>query len=227
MLVARNEESHRALARMVKEREVEREYTALVEGQLGSRTGTIDAPLGRHRRQRTKRAVKGAGSREARTHFEVIETLPGDTLVHARLETGPHAPDPRPLRRDRASGGRGPRIRHREAATAWSASSCTRRGSAFTHPRTGERLEFTSELPDDLRCGAAIGAKNRLRKVSTRARLGRDCSAQRLQSRGLCTQPPPRGTGRCPGTPGFPQPRRGITGAPDTTSSDRKVRWPR
>ena len=88
MLVARNEESHRALARMVKDREVEREYTTLVEGQLGTRTGTIDAPLGRHRRQRTKRAVKGAGSREARTHFEVIETLPSDTLAHARLETG-------------------------------------------------------------------------------------------------------------------------------------------
>ena len=88
MLVARNEEAHRELARMVKAREVVREYTALVEGRLGSRTGTIDAPLGRHRRQRTKRAVKGAGSREARTHFEVIEALPADTLVHARLETG-------------------------------------------------------------------------------------------------------------------------------------------
>src|SRR5260370_40644595 len=81
MLVARNEESQRELARMVKAREVLREYTALVEGRLGSRTGTIDAPLGRHRRQRTRRAVKGAGSREARTHFEVIETLPHDTLV--------------------------------------------------------------------------------------------------------------------------------------------------
>jgi len=88
MVVARNEEAHRELARMVKAREVLREYTALVEGRLGSRTGTIDAPLGRHRQQRTKQAVKGAGSREARTHFEVIETLPADTLVHARLDTG-------------------------------------------------------------------------------------------------------------------------------------------
>ena len=59
MLVARNDQAHRALARMVKAREVEREYTALVHGRLGSRTGTIDAPLGRHRRERTKRAVKG------------------------------------------------------------------------------------------------------------------------------------------------------------------------
>ena len=58
MLVARNDDAHRELARMVKAREVVREYTALVEGRLGSRTGTIDAPLGRDRRQRTKRAVK-------------------------------------------------------------------------------------------------------------------------------------------------------------------------
>ena len=88
MVIARNEDSLRELARMVKAREVVREYTALVEGRLGSRTGTIDAPLGRDRRQRTRRAVKGAGSREATTHFEVIENLAADTLVHARLETG-------------------------------------------------------------------------------------------------------------------------------------------
>ena len=60
MVIARNEDSLRELARMVKAREVVREYTALVEGRLGSRTGTIDAPLGRDRRQRTRRAVKGA-----------------------------------------------------------------------------------------------------------------------------------------------------------------------
>jgi 23S rRNA pseudouridine1911/1915/1917 synthase len=150
MLVARNEESHRALARMVMAREVEREYTALVEGHMGSRTGTIDAPLGRHRRQRTKRAVKGAGFREARTHFEVIEVLPSDTLVHARLETGrTHqirvhfaaighsvAGDP-----EYGSGGR-----HGLARQFLHASRL-----AFTHPGTGEPMEFNSEPPDDLR----------------------------------------------------------------------------
>src|SRR4029453_3603992 len=80
MLVARNDEAHRALSRMVMGREVVREYIALVEGHLGSRRGTIDAPLGRHRRRRTRMAVQGTASREARTHFEVIETLPADTL---------------------------------------------------------------------------------------------------------------------------------------------------
>jgi 23S rRNA pseudouridine1911/1915/1917 synthase len=150
MVVARNEESHRALARMVKARDVVREYTALVEGSLGSRSGTIDAPLGRHRRQRTKRAVKGAGSRDARTHFEVIETLPADTLVHARLETGRthqirvhFAAIGHPVAGDPEYGSRGRHGLERQFLHA------SRLG--FAHPRTGERLAFTSRLPGDLR----------------------------------------------------------------------------
>jgi 23S rRNA pseudouridine1911/1915/1917 synthase len=150
MVVARNEESLRALARMVKAREVVREYTALVEGQMGTRTGTIDAPLGRHRRQRTKRAVKGAGSREARTHFEVVETLPADTLVHARLETGRthqirvhFAAIGHPVAGDPEYGSRG---RHGLTRQFLHASRLE-----FVHPRTGEQLTFRSELPEDLK----------------------------------------------------------------------------
>ena len=150
MIVARNERAHKALSAAVKRREVVREYTALVEGHLGSRTGTIDAPLGRHRRQRTKQAVKGAGSREARTHFEVTETLPGDTLVRARLETGRthqirvhFAAIGHPVVGDREYGTRG---RHGLERQFLHASRLE-----FTHPGTGEKLEFTSELPDDLK----------------------------------------------------------------------------
>ena len=149
MIVARNEKSHRELARMVKAREVMREYTALVEGRLDSRTGTIDAPLGRHRRQRTKRAVKGSGSRDARTHFEVIETLPGDTLAHARLETGRthqirvhFAAIGHPVAGDPEYGTRG---RHGLNRQFLHASRLE-----FTHPGTGETLSFTSELPPEL-----------------------------------------------------------------------------
>jgi len=149
MIVARNEKSHRELARMVKAREVMREYTALVEGRLDSRTGTIDAPLGRHRRQRTKRAVKGSGSRDARTHFEVIETLPADTLAHARLETGRthqirvhFAAIGHPVAGDPEYGTRG---RHGLNRQFLHASRLE-----FTHPGTGETLSFTSELPPEL-----------------------------------------------------------------------------
>jgi 23S rRNA pseudouridine1911/1915/1917 synthase len=149
MVVARNEEAHRELARMVKAREVLREYTALVEGRLESKTGTIDAPLGRDRRQRTKRAVKGAGSREARTHFEIIEVLPTDTLVHARLETGRthqirihFAAIGHPVAGDPEYGSRG---RHGLDRQFLHASRL-----AFRHPRTGKQMEFSSELPADL-----------------------------------------------------------------------------
>jgi 23S rRNA pseudouridine1911/1915/1917 synthase len=149
MIVARNDDSHRALARMVKAREVGRGYTALVEGHLDSRSGTIDAPLGRHRRRRTQRAVKGASSREARTHFEVIETLAADTLVHARLETGRthqirvhFAAIGHPVAGDPEYGSRG---RHRLERQFLHSSRLN-----FTHPRTGEQLEFTSDLPKDL-----------------------------------------------------------------------------
>jgi 23S rRNA pseudouridine1911/1915/1917 synthase len=149
MLVARNEESHKQLAAQVKRREVLREYTALVAGHLDSRSGTIDAPLGRHRRQRTKRAVKGAGSREARTHFEVLETLPSDTLVKARLETGRthqirvhFAAIGHPVAGDPEYGSRGRHGLERQFLHA------SRLG--FTHPGTGAQVEFTSELPPDL-----------------------------------------------------------------------------
>jgi 23S rRNA pseudouridine1911/1915/1917 synthase len=150
MVVARGDRAHRELARAVKAREVEREYTALVEGHLGSRSGTIDAPLGRHRRQRTKRAVKGTGSREARTHFEVLEVLPADTLLHARLETGRthqirvhFASIGHPVAGDPEYGSRGRHGLERQFLHA------SRLG--FRHPGSGEKLEFTSELPEDLR----------------------------------------------------------------------------
>ena len=88
MLIARDDEAHRRLAAMIKGREVAREYLALVEGRPRSRAGTIDAPLGRDHRAPERRAVRGRGARDARTHFTVLEVLPADALVEARLETG-------------------------------------------------------------------------------------------------------------------------------------------
>ena len=88
LVVARTDEAHAALQAMVKRREVERIYLALAGGRLSSRTGTIDAPIGRASRRRHRMAVSGAAAREARTHFTVLELLGAETYLEARLETG-------------------------------------------------------------------------------------------------------------------------------------------
>jgi 23S rRNA pseudouridine1911/1915/1917 synthase len=149
MLVARDAEAHRRLAAMIKARRVGREYLALVEGRPPSRSGTIDAPLGRDHRAPERRAVRGRAARDARTHFTVVEVLPADTLVEARLETG-----------------RTHQVRAHFAAIGHPVAGDPRYGHAgrhglgrqflhsarlrLAHPFTGEELLFKSELPGDL-----------------------------------------------------------------------------
>ncbi len=88
LIVARSEEAHRRLQRALAERLIEREYLALVQGRPPSRTGTVDAPIGRDPRVRTRMAVGGAHARAARTHFTLERALPDTTLLRLRLETG-------------------------------------------------------------------------------------------------------------------------------------------
>ncbi len=88
LVVARNEETHRALQEAIAAREVRREYLALVAGRPKSRTGTIDAPIGRDRRRRTVQSVATDNPRSAVTHFEIVEELPNATLLRVTLETG-------------------------------------------------------------------------------------------------------------------------------------------
>jgi 23S rRNA pseudouridine1911/1915/1917 synthase len=88
LVVARSEEALAALRRMMKAREVTREYTALVEGHPDAASGTIDAPIGRDRANRTVMSTRTDRPREAVTHFEVLERLPRTALLRVRLETG-------------------------------------------------------------------------------------------------------------------------------------------
>ena len=154
MVVAASAEAHRELSRQVRRHEVARHYTTLVEGHVASRSGTIDAPVGRDRRARERMAVGGRRPRDARTHFEVVELLPRESLVEVRLETGrthqirthfgaighPVVGDPRY--------GHGPR--HGLERQFLHASRL-----AFAHPRTGAEMSFDSALPADL--AAALG----------------------------------------------------------------------
>jgi 23S rRNA pseudouridine1911/1915/1917 synthase len=149
LVVARDDETHAALQELVREREVERVYLALAGGRVASRTGTIDAPIGRAARQRHRMAVSGAASREARTHFTVIELLPRETYLEARLETGRthqirahFAAIGHPLTGDTTYGGGARYGLARQFLHAHRLS--------FQHPRTGAALSFTSPLPEDL-----------------------------------------------------------------------------
>ena len=149
LVVARNDATHSALQAQVQRREVERIYLALARGHLASRTGTIDAPIGRASRQRHRMAVSGAASREARTHFEVIELLGAETYLEARLETGRthqirahFAAIGHPLLGDSSYGGERKYGLERQFLHA--------HRLAFDHPVSGERMSFRSELPTDL-----------------------------------------------------------------------------
>jgi 23S rRNA pseudouridine1911/1915/1917 synthase len=155
LVVARDDATHAALQEQVREREVERIYLALAGGRLASRTGTIDAPIGRAARQRHRMAVSGAASRQARTHFTVLELLPRETYLEARLETGRthqirahFAAIGHPLTGDPTYGGAERYGLERQFLHA--------HRLAFRHPHGGERLSFASPLPEDL--GAALEA---------------------------------------------------------------------
>ncbi|MGN6274337.1 MAG: RluA family pseudouridine synthase [Solirubrobacterales bacterium] len=149
LVVARDDETHAALQRAVRARDVSRIYLALADGRLASRTGTIDAPIGRASRRRHKMGVSGAGAREARTHFTVLELLPRETYLEVRLETGRthqirvhFAAIGHPLAGDVTYGGAERYGLTRQFLHA--------HRLAFRHPGTGEQLEFTSPLPTDL-----------------------------------------------------------------------------
>jgi 23S rRNA pseudouridine1911/1915/1917 synthase len=160
MIVARTEAAHRSLSAQVRRREVRREYLALVEGRLDSRTGTIDAPIGRDPARPTRMAVAGRAARDARTHFRLLEQLPGDGLVAVTLETG-----------------RTHQIRAHFAAIGHPVCGDPRYGTAgrhglsrqflhstriaFRHPDTGEELSFESDLPPDLRGALEVARKSR------------------------------------------------------------------
>jgi 23S rRNA pseudouridine1911/1915/1917 synthase len=150
MLIAKNPPTQRALRQMIRRREVEREYLALVKGRLDAKRGTIEAPLGRDLRQRTRMSTRTAKPRDARTGFTVERFLDGFTLVRARLETGRthqirahFAAIGHALCGDPEYGGRG--LLGLDRQFLHSARI------AFRHPRSGRPLEKVSELPGDLK----------------------------------------------------------------------------
>lgn len=88
MLVAKNEFTHEKLSHMIGSKEVERHYLAIVDGVIKNDSGTIDAPIGRDQNNRQKMAVTDINSKNAITHFKVLERYKNNTLIECILETG-------------------------------------------------------------------------------------------------------------------------------------------
>lgn len=88
LMVAKNDNSHKHLAAQIKEHSFVREYEAVVYGNVKNDEGTINAPIGRHPVHRKKMAVTDKNSKEAVTHYKVINRYNGFTHIRCKLETG-------------------------------------------------------------------------------------------------------------------------------------------
>jgi 23S rRNA pseudouridine1911/1915/1917 synthase len=152
LVVAKDDATHLALVRELAAHRIERRYLALVQGHLTAEAGTVDAPVGRHPRDRKRMAVV-AGGRRAVTHWRLRERLPAADLVELSLETGRthqirvHLAHLRhPVAGDLTYGA-DPRLAARLGLDrpflhAWRL--------ALDHPADGRRIELTEPLPDDL-----------------------------------------------------------------------------
>ncbi len=154
LVVARSNEAFERLQELVRARKLEREYLALVRGKPRSRSGRIEAPIGRDRRDATRQSLDTETPREAVTHFELEERLPRHALLRVRLETGRMhqirvhlAAINLPVAGDAVYGIGGELGLERQFLHA------VRLG--FDHPITGRRVEATSPLPHDLAAALA------------------------------------------------------------------------
>lgn len=145
LMIAKNDQAHLALADELKDKKSLRKYWAIVHGNLPNDRGVIEAPIGRSEKDRKKQAVTAKG-KPALTRFQVLERFGDYTLVELQLETGrTHqirvhmAYIGHPVAGDEVYGPRKTLKGHGQFLHA--------RTLGFTHPRTGEVLEFTSEVP--------------------------------------------------------------------------------
>ncbi len=150
MLVAKDNKTHELLANMIKNKEVERVYWALVDGVINHNTGTIDAPIGRDPNNRQKMCVTDKFSKEAITNFRVLKRYKENTLVECKLDTGrthqirvhfnyighPVYGDP---------------VYGRRKSIDSFGQYLHSKSIRFIHPITKEKMFFDSELPEEFR----------------------------------------------------------------------------
>ncbi|HWN98137.1 MAG TPA: RluA family pseudouridine synthase [Blastocatellia bacterium] len=162
LVVAKNDPTHEGLSNQFRDRQVFKSYVALVYGRVAQERGEIEARIGRSRSNRTRMAVlRGGAGRSAHTIFEVAQRFNGFTLLNVQIKTGRthqirvHLSDAgHPVVGDSAYGG-GRENSIRDSETKRQVARLGRHflhsaQLAFTHPRTSERLDFASKLPEEL-----------------------------------------------------------------------------
>lgn len=152
LIVAKNNNSHIELAKQIKEHSFKREYRAVVHGNIKQDSGTINAPIGRSKKDRKKMAVVKENSRNAVTHFEVIERFGDYTYIKAILETG----RTHQIRVHMANMGNpvaGDTVYGPKNTPKYLCGQCLHAMTVgFVHPKTQEYIEFSSQLPDYFNC---------------------------------------------------------------------------
>jgi len=150
LLVAKDNKTHIGLSQQIKEHSLTRKYIALVYGNIKEDSGTIDKPIGRHQSDRKKMCITYTNSREAITHFKVLERFGEYTFVECRLETGrTHqirvhmASISHPVMGDKVYG-------FKKEKYNLTGQLLHAKLLGFVHPITGEYLEFESEIPSRL-----------------------------------------------------------------------------
>ncbi|MBQ3093824.1 MAG: RluA family pseudouridine synthase, partial [Clostridia bacterium] len=146
LMVAKNDIAHNGLAEQIKDHSFLRRYETVVTGHLRDAQGTVNAPIGRNPNNRLKMAVTATNSKEAVSHYRVLEALEGYDRVEVQLETGrTHqirvhmAYLGHPVAGDVLYGGK--------AVKTFEGQCLHAKTLGFVHPRTGETLCFESELP--------------------------------------------------------------------------------
>lgn len=148
LLVAKTDAAHASLAQQIKEHSLDREYRAVICGKLKEKSGVVDAPIGRSTADRKKMCVTDKNSKNAVTHYEVLEEFSGYSFVRLKLETG----RTHQIRVHMAYLGHpvaGDSLYGSKDRFGMLSGQCLHAGLiGFTHPTTGERIRLEAPLPD-------------------------------------------------------------------------------
>ena len=150
MIAAKNDAAHRSLAEQIQQKTAKRVYWAILTGNIAEEEGVIHGAIGRNPKDRQKMAVVRENGKDATTHFRVLERFGAYTLVECRLMTG----RTHKIRVHMAYIGHpvvgDPKYGAKKCPFSIEGQALHSKTLMFTHPRTGEKMEFEAPLPEDM-----------------------------------------------------------------------------